>query len=375
MRRAFVRAFRARGPWTRAAAPQAMPFARRAPTAEEIERLEAQSYAALEASLRAGTETEASFRSQFATLGKPPDTPASPRGAAPRDDDDGGAAEAAEAAALAADASAVESARLEIDAAAERIYRASVSSIPAPDDVVEDASENVSTGGRLSLDPAAAAPDMLTDNFTAGADSDDGDDASPPPVLPADSSDDEREPLDLEPLDAAPQPKAGALGGLRRGFLSAAAASAATPDRPRARASPLPGVSARRASPVDSPPPPPPPPPARTAAALSADLPEFLGPPPPPPRPPAAADVTSDPVEPFSLDPDFDYENVVLSPPQPTVEEQIKAWERDQAPRDLLEAPRRVDDDDDFVLVDDTTSFPEPDPPANDADDLSDLDD
>ena len=119
---------------------RAMPFVRRRPTEEEIARLEAASYAALDATLAAGTESESAFRSQFKTLRAPPRKP-------PPD-----AADAADAAAaLAADALAVDAARREVDAAAERIYRASVGTIAAPDEAVEDASERATSGGRLSL--------------------------------------------------------------------------------------------------------------------------------------------------------------------------------------------------------------------------------
>ena len=296
-----------------------MPFVRRRPTDDEIARLEAASYAALDATLAAGTESESAFRSQFKTLRAPPRKP-------PPD-----AADAADAAAaLAADALAVDAARREVDAAAERIYRASVGTIAAPDEAVEDASERATSGGRLSLPGDAAAPDMLTDNFTAGDDGDDdGDDA--PPVLP-ESSDDEP-----DAPGAAAEPKA---------------PPASTPRRLLGRA------RARRPSPGSAPPPPPPPGPTRPAAALAAALPEFL--PPPPPR--AAGDVTSDPVEPFRLDEGFDYDNAVLSAPKPSVEEQIRAWERDRDAAGMPAPPPAADDDDDddedededeeYVLVD-----------------------
>ena len=51
---------------------RAMPFVRRRPTDEEIARLEAASYAALDATLAAGTESESAFRSQFKTLRRHP---------------------------------------------------------------------------------------------------------------------------------------------------------------------------------------------------------------------------------------------------------------------------------------------------------------
>lgn len=54
---------------------RAMPFVRRRPTDDEIARLEAASYAALDATLAAGTESESAFRSQFKTLHAPPRKP------------------------------------------------------------------------------------------------------------------------------------------------------------------------------------------------------------------------------------------------------------------------------------------------------------
>ena len=113
-----------------------MPFKRRTPTAEEIERLEAQSYAALEATLGAGTQTEASFRAGFSSLNTV-EPPARPSAAAktsppsPRTD----AEVAADVASLAFDQGEIEKAARTVDAAAERIYRASVETVAAPDEV------------------------------------------------------------------------------------------------------------------------------------------------------------------------------------------------------------------------------------------------
>ena len=343
-----------------------MPFRRRPPTEAEIAALEAASYAALENVVATGTQTEKAFRATLALDARAPAPTAGDRRPVRGDDDDDARAAAA---AFASDAAEIAAAARVLDAAAERVWRASVGRVAAPDEGVEDAAENATTGGRLSLDAGHAAPSMLTDNFTAAASDDErdaGDDDPALATLPA-SSDDEPDDDDdraaAADADAAPQPKEDAPA-FARGFLDRAA-----PDR-RARAA--------------APPPPPPDAAAVAAAAARASrasgLPEFL---PPPPPPPPSGDVSSDPVEAFALDPAFDYDNAPLST-KPTVEEEIRRWEVEtRAGGDGVPAPAAAADDDDdddddddekeeeeYILVDET-NVPEPD--ARGEDDLSEL--